>query len=1224
MLKSFPGNSQFNLFLLALASFLLSSSAEATTISYTNWRFFNASDGMGESGASYVTLGSDGRIWVAHGMEDKLSWLDGWPTTDGKFVRTLPSPGEDLKVYESCSGQLWSLYANGIQLFSGGKWIRYQIDEINVSFSADIQFRTVIPFLPGGQDQVYYLLPDRLMMFNAANGKKENVKRAVEANIGRFIDMIAARDGGIWITGQKGIAKLSPVSESPAWKWSEHLLDNLGVENFRAPIESVNKELFLIGVDQRLKKRVLINFDGAKGQVIRDYAGEVVRGWSDLEGNIWIWKERNSLFLLRNGRKEVQENVEILSGDFHDVAVEPNGVFWLTTSHGLARYAPSIWRTQPEVQKIKERVHAIHEDAKGGLWFAAVHNLIRFQDGQWEIFPLPGKLETQTFFTQSVCSLPDGRIAIGTIPYHNFLLTFHPKTEQFEIVPHLVRDSLGISSSRFVGLIAPRRDGTIWVQTLTQVDSMDFRLEIFDGKTFIPFLDLGRNWDIGNLRYLLETENGDLWIGGQKNRGLALYRNGKYKNFNVDKDYAGSGVFCLYEAEGGKIWIGGRDDILEYDGRHWSVMLSNLSSVRSIITSRYSGILAVSGTGIHRYVNGSWVTNTIEDGLPNTAAFSILEDSRGRLWAGTISGLSLYHLEADTDPPQTIISAAKNLAETPPDGEVRLIFSGLDKWKQIRADRLLFSYRLDDSDWTPFKTGNVAIFNKLPYGKHHFELRAMDSNMNYTPELASFDFTVLLPWYKETGFQIVALIGGIVIIFLIGFATYRHIAQEKLVTQRTRDLQQANITLKNKHSKLESMLMDKSFLVEIASNLNSTLSTIEDIIRVMRLIHEKMEIDLLFIFDIVQENENVFYPSLFLSPDKVLTYQEIPSRFYTFSSELLHQLKQYGIFVFSRSCQSPGYHSDYFAEQTFESACLFPRLRLKKGIIGLIGFGKIKSCEWKPDEYELLKAAAHMIGNAWNIYQEFYGRLEAEKKQAEALQMAEKASRMAAIGVMAAGIIHEINQPLNVIRITADSIVLWDEDNNSILPQKFRERMIKLSQSVTKIDEIIQHMRSFWVSPEHILPETFDLNEGINNALSLIDRQLSAHGIELAIERADSPLLIRGNRIHLEQIIINLVINSIYALDATTRKDKKIIIRSHQENNIALVEVQDNGIGLPQGAENDIFDPFFSTRKPGEGTGLGLAIVKRFTERMGGTIEARNNDLGGATFTLRLSIKQTE
>ena len=769
----------------------------------TNWRFFTAQDGLAESWASFVTIGLNGRVWVSHGEIDKISWVSRDPGPDGKFIYNLISPGADFKVYESSSGQLWSMYSNGIQQFRDGKWIRFKVDEITNLSPADRMVRTLIPFIPGDKDQCYYLLPDRFMLFNAATQSRQLIKAAEETNLGQFIDMIAARSGGIWITGEKGAARLSFVSGTLAPQWREYLVQGLGARDLARPFEGENGDLLTVARDIKSGLRIALRFDGVRWSRLSGYEGEVVRVWPGEENSFWIVKERNTISLVENGREEVQEKVGILAGDFFDVAVEPRGIFWVTTSHGLARYAPPIWRTPEEIKEIKDRVHAIHEDSTGRIWFGAVYHLLLFQNGHWKKYPLPQGLETQPYFTQSISSLPDGRIVIGTMPYHDYLLAFNPDKEKFEFIPHVLQDSVSGRAPRVIGMISPLRDGRLMFQSLAAVDSSIFRLETFDGRKFEPFLDMGEKWELGTLRYIYEAKNGDLWLGGQEVKGLAVYRNGKYKSFLDDESYAGTGSFCIGEMEDGKIWVGGRNNVLEYDGKKWRVVLSDLTSVRSITTGRNGSVWVACGSGIHRKLDSSWVINTAEDGLANTAVFLVFEDSRGRAWAGTISGLSLYNPEADTDPPRTIIPRAENLKETPPGGEVRLIFSGMDKWQQTPAERLLFSYRLDNGNWSPFRNGKVALFSNLPSGKHAFAVRAMDTNLNIDREPAVFEFTVLLPWYKTRGFQAIAAIASSIILILLGYAIYRHVTLEKIVVERTADLKNANLELEDKIAELK-------------------------------------------------------------------------------------------------------------------------------------------------------------------------------------------------------------------------------------------------------------------------------------------------------------------------------------------------------------------------------------------------------------------------------------
>jgi signal transduction histidine kinase len=251
-------------------------------------------------------------------------------------------------------------------------------------------------------------------------------------------------------------------------------------------------------------------------------------------------------------------------------------------------------------------------------------------------------------------------------------------------------------------------------------------------------------------------------------------------------------------------------------------------------------------------------------------------------------------------------------------------------------------------------------------------------------------------------------------------------------------------------------------------------------------------------------------------------------------------------------------------------------------------------------------------------------RAVAEKKEVEAIKQMERSARLASIGVMAAGITHEINQPLNAIKVTADSIQYWHKRNPGTLPEMFIEQLAIISKSVKRIVEIIQHMRTFWVVPHASATEMVNINHAVKNALSLISQQLHAHGIKEQVEIETDPLTVEGNLVHFEQIIANLVVNALHALDEKEEWDKKIEIATSKDNKkkYAVLIIKDNGPGLPTEDPEKLFDPFFSTHNSGEGMGLGLAIVKRYIDRYNGKIEARNNNDTGATFKITFPLTE--
>jgi signal transduction histidine kinase len=233
----------------------------------------------------------------------------------------------------------------------------------------------------------------------------------------------------------------------------------------------------------------------------------------------------------------------------------------------------------------------------------------------------------------------------------------------------------------------------------------------------------------------------------------------------------------------------------------------------------------------------------------------------------------------------------------------------------------------------------------------------------------------------------------------------------------------------------------------------------------------------------------------------------------------------------------------------------------------------------------------------------------------------QKSQKLETIGTLAGGITHEINQPLNAISISANSVLYWHRNNPGVLPKLFIEELQQISKGAKRIDEIIRHMRSLWVADITTKMEYNSPNQIIIDSLSLIKQQLHAHGIIIEQKFTSQDISLFSDRVSLEQIIINLLINAMHSLDESDQTDKKIIIQTRADKTSCILSISDNGGGLPEGDEMVVFSPFYSTKDPSKSMGLGLAIVKNLVNKMDGSISAVNNKPSGARFIITLPIK---
>ncbi|MCE5270531.1 PAS domain S-box protein [bacterium] len=462
-----------------------------------------------------------------------------------------------------------------------------------------------------------------------------------------------------------------------------------------------------------------------------------------------------------------------------------------------------------------------------------------------------------------------------------------------------------------------------------------------------------------------------------------------------------------------------------------------------------------------------------------------------------------------------------------------------------------------------------------------------------------------------------------------------HDELEERVQERTRELIQANVELKKEvnerqraevalkleRSKLEMMLSQKSLLAEIASRLNSAESFSEVTGFLLDDIRQTMHLDSACLFRFGENQSAVSLLSAGAGPtgnETVVCPGTLALNEDNTPGLLVTVLKNEVYFIHNVT-EAVGKEREYFEKRGIQALLACP-LALAGQVKGLLLFVHHKLHFWVPEEINLFTTIADMVVGAWERNLQVHELIEAERKRTEATRLAEQSSRLASIGVMAGGITHEINQPLNAIKLTADSVVLWIQRNPVEIPGKMVEKFKKVSEHVSRIDEIIKHMRQFWVAPTQSPPGVFDLHDTVCSALDLIENQIGSHGIHLETVYCREPLKVQGARINLEQIVINLVVNAMQALDETSRNDKFILVKTVRVGDKVRIEVRDNGPGFPAEMADRLFDPFYSTKKPGQGTGLGLAIVKRFVDEMRGRVEAAPVPEGGAVFSVMLPL----
>jgi PAS domain S-box-containing protein len=238
-----------------------------------------------------------------------------------------------------------------------------------------------------------------------------------------------------------------------------------------------------------------------------------------------------------------------------------------------------------------------------------------------------------------------------------------------------------------------------------------------------------------------------------------------------------------------------------------------------------------------------------------------------------------------------------------------------------------------------------------------------------------------------------------------------------------------------------------------------------------------------------------------------------------------------------------------------------------------------------------------------------------ERKRTEAIrQELAHASRLALVGELTASIAHEINQPLGAIQSNAEAAEILLEASPPVLDQ-VRAILGDIRKDDLRASEVIKRLRAL-LKKRALEVQPVDLNEVSSDVVLLVRTEARRRAVTVKSEPADGLPLVRGDRVHLQQVLLNLVFNAMEAMKDAPGNRRLTVRTAPIESGSAEVAVSDTGPGIPPERLARLFDPFFSTKE--EGMGLGLSIARSLVEAHGGRIWAENNRGGGATFRFTL------
>jgi signal transduction histidine kinase len=264
----------------------------------------------------------------------------------------------------------------------------------------------------------------------------------------------------------------------------------------------------------------------------------------------------------------------------------------------------------------------------------------------------------------------------------------------------------------------------------------------------------------------------------------------------------------------------------------------------------------------------------------------------------------------------------------------------------------------------------------------------------------------------------------------------------------------------------------------------------------------------------------------------------------------------------------------------------------------------------------LFLQAALIAGLLRQRQRRVYAELQAGQRLAELAHV----NRFSIAGELTASIAHEINQPLGAIRMNAETLELILKHQEPDLDE-IRELAAEIRRDDERAGDVLIRLRSILKKKPYEL-RPFEINEVVAEAVELLSGLAAARHVEVSTLQSSESLPAMGDRIQLQQVIINLIMNSMDAVSSISSEKRRITVRTTLGDNMALISVSDSGLGVPADKLKKIFEPFFTTKQ--HGMGVGLSIARTIVEAHEGKIWAESRPDGGAFFCVVIPLRISE
>ena len=342
-------------------------------------------------------------------------------------------------------------------------------------------------------------------------------------------------------------------------------------------------------------------------------------------------------------------------------------------------------------------------------------------------------------------------------------------------------------------------------------------------------------------------------------------------------------------------------------------------------------------------------------------------------------------------------------------------------------------------------------------------------------------------------------------------------------------------------------------------------------------------------------------------------------------------LKMVGFDSWEEARTRRGIHYIFPEDRQFVNEVLWPTVLEKGSWSGEMRFRHFKTGDPIPVLYSAFRIDDPETGqpvNVGNVCRDITDRTRAEEKLRASEQRLLNAQmelahvmRVTTLGELTASIAHEVNQPLAAVVNAGTACLRWLDGDTPNLDEA-RHAVKWIIKEGNRASEVIRRVRAL-ANKTDIEKVPLDINDVVKGVIALVQREMESHQVSLRMELAPALPMILADRVQLQQVIINLVMNGIEAMQSITDRPRELVIRSHQdETHRVLVSVTDSGVGISAEHADRLFNAFFTTKS--SGMGMGLSICRSIIEAHGGRMSAVNNEGYGARFQFVLPVHQED